>query len=303
MSIGAIAASLAALLFGGCAPDAQAPAAPPVAAACPFDLARPTRTFELPHELHELSAIAVLDQRTVACVQDEKGALFLFDLVLGKVVRELRFGDKGDYEGLARVGDDYYVLRSDGLLLHLAPDGKHLRQLAVIPLGLPLPESEGICPDAGGKRLWIAPKEFGKQPKEHRDDRPLFQFDLTAQQSLPEPALVLSIAAVERMALQLGVDLPTRTTQKGKERVELELHFSDITVRPQTGELYLLSSVDHLLVVVSPTGAVRHVARLDDKLLPQPESVAFLPDGDLLLGSEGGEGKARLCRYRLQPAK
>lgn len=296
-----LAGCCCALLATGCAPEEQSPTqASKPDPACPFDLQHPSRTFELPDELRELSAVTVVDADTVACVQDEKGVLFWFDVDQGRITAEQRFGGHGDYEGLARADTDYYVLRSDGLLLRLGQDGKHLRTLAEIPLGLPVPEIEGICKDPRGGRLLIAPKEFGKVSKERRDERPLFAFDLATQRASPEPVLMISIAAVEAAAVRLGVALPMRSTPKGKERIELLLHFSDLAVRPATGDLFLLSSVDHLLLVVSPAGAVRFVHHLDEVLLPQPESIAFLPDGDLLIGSEGAGGKAALCRYRLQ---
>jgi hypothetical protein len=290
----------AVLALAACAQPQEPKPAPRPDPACPFDLSQPTRSFELPDELHELSAITVVDGHSIACVQDEKGVLFWFDLGQGRVTAAQRFGEHGDYEGLARADPEYYVLRRDGLLLRLGQDGKHLRTLAETPLGLPVPEIEGICKDPRGDRLLIAPKEFGKVSKERRDERPLFAFDLVTQRASPEPVMTISIAAVEAAALRLGVELPMRSTPKGKERIELLLHFSDLAVRPATGDVFLLSSVDHLLLVVSPTGAVRFVHHLDEVLLPQPESIAFLPDGDLLLGSEGASGKAALCRYRLQ---
>lgn len=300
MPLLAVAAGCAALLLGGCAPQAPDGATPPLDPACPFDLAHPDRSFDLPDELHELSAITVRDDRGISCVQDEKGVLYGFDLGSGRVDASQHFGERGDYEGLCRVDGTYYVLRSDGLLLRLEPDGKHFRVKAEIHLDLPVPEVEGVCLDTGQRRLLIAPKEFGKVDKEHKDERPLLAFDLQTQRLAAAPALVISLAAVEAAAVRLGVELPTRSTPKGRQRVALELHFSDLSVRPATGDVFLLSAVDQLLLVVSPTGAVRYVHRLDPSLLPQPESLTFLPDGDLLIGSEGGSGKARLCRYRLR---
>lgn len=294
---------LAALLPGACAQEPETP--PPTAApdaACPFDLSQPAHSWQLPDELRELSAIAVLDDHTIACVQDEAGAVFVFDLAQAAVRRVLPFAGRGDYEGLCRVGEQYFVLRSDGLLLQLElqPGGERLRLVGQHELRLPVVEFEGVAAAADGKQLWLAPKELGKRDKERRDERPLYRFDLATGRADPEPALCCSRPQVIAAAERLSVVLPERTSAKGKERVLLELAFSDLAVRPATGDLFLLAGSDHLLLVLSPAGEVRSVQRLDAKLLPQPESLGFLPNGDLLVGSEGAGGRARLCRYALR---
>jgi hypothetical protein len=38
---------------------------------------------------------------------------------------------------------------------------------------------------------------------------------------------------------------------------------------------------------------------LDPKLLPQPEGITFLPNGDMLIATEGKDGVPRIVRYRL----
>ena len=40
---------------------------------------------------------------------------------------------------------------------------------------------------------------------------------------------------------------------------------------------------------------------MDQGTFPQPESLAFLPDGTLLVASEGGKGDAVLARYTATP--
>src|SRR5262245_58202966 len=80
----------------------------------------------LPPQLREVSAIVAVDERTVACVQDEVGALFFVDLRGELPLRMAPFAERGDYEGLARVGDDFWVLRSDGFLMRLQRQGSDL---------------------------------------------------------------------------------------------------------------------------------------------------------------------------------
>jgi uncharacterized protein YjiK len=72
---------------------------------------------------------------------------------------------------------------------------------------------------------------------------------------------------------------------------------SGLAVHPITGDLYVVSSVLKVIVVLDRSGRVRSASALDKKLLEQPEGLAFLPNGDLFVSSEGGKRKARLVRY------
>lgn len=74
------------------------------------------RVWGLPNEINGISFIRN-DQ--VACVQDEDEIIFIYDLALDKIVQELTFADPGDYEGIAVVKDDAYVMRSDGMLYQI----------------------------------------------------------------------------------------------------------------------------------------------------------------------------------------
>ena len=58
------------------------------------------------------------------------------------------------------------------------------------------------------------------------------------------------------------------------------------------GDLLLLSPKDHLLLRLDRSGDVVATQGLDMQLLPQPEAMALLPDGRLLIGSEGRDRSA-----------
>jgi uncharacterized protein YjiK len=239
------------------------------------------------------------------------------------VRQALPFGPDGDYEGLARVGDDYFVLRSDGLLCRVTSAGQRLRVAETFALAMPNHDLEGLCHDPRRRALLIAPKDVvkpdEKEPKrskgerrrgeeagasdpptakELRDQRVVFAWDLEQKALLAEPVLRLSLEHLKRRAETRGHELPTKTNKKGKERTVLRLLFSCIAVHPRTGEIYLLSAADHVLLVVDQLGALRDVHLLDEDALPKPEGLTFMPDGNLVLSSEGVEGPARLVVYQ-----
>ena len=279
----------------------------------------PIRAFALPPILQEVSAVTGVDEHTVACLQDEKGIVFLIDVRDGSVRASLPFGPDGDYEGLARVGQDYFVLRSDGLLARVTPRSSGLAIAESFALQTPNHDREGLCHDAANHVLLLAPKDVVKpdaadapdaapedrrraaaERKAARDRRTLFAFDLQTSRLREEPALRLSVAELRAAAEARGDDLPTRTDRRGGERSALRLLFSCVAVEPRTGWIWLLSAVDRVLLAVDRDGTLQALHRLEAELLPKPEGVTFLPGGEMVLTSEGVDGPGRLVVYRRQ---
>lgn len=245
-------------------------------------------------ELREVSAIVALDAERAVCVQDEVGVLFSIGLEDGRLLGQQPFGRSGDYEGLCRVDDQWFVLRSDGLLSGFRPEGNRLRAVDSWQLPWPHDEWEGLCHDPAGKRLLLAPKSVDAKGKDGRDRRPLYAFDLVERRPVPAPCLELSVAGIVEQAKALGIAVPTKTTERGKERVDLQLLWSEIAVAP-TGEILLLSAVGHALVSIDAAGRLRDLQFLDAAVLPQPEGMTFLADGRLLIASEAAGGGAAVA--------
>lgn len=249
----------------------------------------------LPPQLREVSGLVALDERTVVCVQDEQGALFFVDLWGERPPRVAAFGAPGDYEGLARVGDDYWVLRSDGMLLRLVAQQGGYRVAATHRLLLEHREFEGLCFDAPRGALLILPKDAVGSGKAERDQREVYAFEVATGRLLPAPAVSFRVKGLVEQAESRGIALPTRVTGKGKVRTELKFRGSELLAVPGTDELLLLSAVDHLLLRVDRAGQLLGATELDERVLPQPEGMTFLPDGRLLVASEGAGGPGRLC--------
>ena len=73
---------------------------------------------------------------------------------------------------------------------------------------------------------------------------------------------------------------------------------SAIALHPHRDELWVLSAATRALAVVSLDGALRAAYPLPRDPLYQPEGLAFLPNGDLLIASEGVDKNAALVHYR-----
>lgn len=259
-----------------------------------YNLSAPSLEDKLPAQLNEISGVTALSETELGCVEDETGRVFVFDLDKREIARRIRFGSRGDYEDLVRVGPDIYVLRSDGLMFRihdfLSPNPSTTSQA----LGINAREIEALGFDAVEHRLLIAPKSRLAHA-ESGTLRVVFAFDVTTQKLAPDPAFAFGVDDIRDFVLRQG------TKKKRANRDIPRFLPSAITVHPETGELFILSGVSHLLASLDRKGFVTGVAVLDATILPQPEGMTFLPNGDMIITSEGAGKRGRLLRFTLRP--
>jgi hypothetical protein len=74
-------------------------------------------------------------------------------------------------------------------------------------------------------------------------------------------------------------------------------HPSSIEVDPQTGSLILLAAREEAMIELSLQGQIRGSRELKRRNHPQPEGLAFLPDGTMVLADEGQGGRGTITLY------
>jgi uncharacterized protein YjiK len=67
---------------------------------------------------------------------------------------------------------------------------------------------------------------------------------------------------------------------------KLKLKPSAAAINPITGELYILSSIDHLIVITDIKGKFKELHQLDPVIYKQAEGIAFTPSGDMIISNE-----------------
>jgi uncharacterized protein YjiK len=76
---------------------------------------------------------------------------------------------------------------------------------------------------------------------------------------------------------------------------------SAAAIHPITGELYIVSAVNDLLVIIDQQGNPKISFKIDGKLFKQPEGIAFTPNGDLLISNEAADrGVANILLFKYQ---
>jgi hypothetical protein len=262
-----------------------------------YQFQKPDASYVLPESLHEISGLSIIDSASVCCVQDENGILFIYDVNKKKMVSQVPFGPNGDYEGIARVDSNMYVLRSDGLLYEIRDFMGNNPETFSYDTGVPVSNNEGLCYDRGAHRLLIGCKSK-LEGRENRDRRLVYAFDLDKKELAHTPLFDFRVSAVMDFARAHNVALPVRVTKKGKERVvRIRLSTSEIAIHPVTRELYVLSAADKMLFIFDPAGKLVHLEQLDPLLFNKPEGIAFYSNGDMLISNEGQQLSPTLLRF------
>lgn len=269
-----------------------------------YNFSSPETSIILPAVLREVSGIVMTSPGILACIQDENGIIFFYDLEMKKITRTIVFGPDGDYEGIAMAADTLYVLRSDGHVYGIEDFRSENFNVEVYRTEIPSRDNEGICYDVENNRLLIACKEKTGKGGLSKDERYIFGFDLESKRLNSDPAYSFDIKEMLDFAAANKIRLPLRGKKKGPPEPFLNFHSSAIGIHPVTNMLYILSADDFMLIVFDRSGSITRMETLNRGLYNQPEGIAFSSNGDIIISNEGiekGPGSLRLLTFHPGP--
>ena len=262
----------------------------------PYQLAMPDRSWVLPIALVEISGLSFIDNSRLACIQDEKGDIYIFNLKTGAVESKIHFNEDSDYEDIEIIDHDAWVLKSNGTLYKVAgylnkaiPDVKKYATALSYKN-----DTEGLAYDPVNKNLLIACKGHPfVDDKKGNDVKAVYIFNLATKRLDLKPFLLIDTDSIKyyknyNTMTRFGIELLAAVDpSKG----DITFQPSGIAIQPVTGNIFILGSVGNLLMVLSGNGKLLAIITLNQKIFPKPEGICFSPDGKLFIANEG-EGKA-----------
>lgn len=267
-----------------------------------YDFDRPELLAKLPNVLNEISGLSLSPQPDeLLAVEDESGKFYRLQLATGRVLGATEFWKDGDYEGIEAVGNDVWVVKSTGTLYRIRRPGLATQEVTKFNGFLEEDNNvEGLTHDQSSNRLLLVCKSYAAGFMEVRS---VFAFDLGTETFVKEP-----VFSVGRMGMRAFLASCPQTSKHDKlvdfinERENYELSPSAIAIHPKTGEVFITSSVGKIMVVLSPSGKISHVRKLEKDFFAQPEGMVFTPDGTLYISTEAKDGEpARIFRLPYQP--
>ena len=246
-----------------------------------YDIANP-KIINLPASIEEISGIAYYPKDTsVFAIIDEDGILFKISLNDPKKIKEWRFGKRRDYEDVILKDSIFYVLVSNGDVekLKFNGDSINVEQYQFPDASKKTNEFESLYYDpATDKKIILC--------KDCEDDK---------KGNISSFALVDSAMGYENYA---AINTQAIFDKLGRRE---KIKPSAAAVNPVTKELYILCSVNKLLVIQDAQGNLKDVIELNPKIYKQPEGIAFTPAGDLIISNEyylEGDGTLLLLKNK-----
>lgn len=251
------------------------------------------QVWEMPKELTEISANVLVDENRMACVEDNDGIIYIYNLKTKAIDHTIPFAGKGDYEGMALVGNTYYILRSDGFLYEVQPRGNEAPQVKTYDLPMESSnDTESLFYDKTHNRLLIGVKE---KDLSGANGKGIYSFDL-ATKKLSTEATMMVLAGEHKNDNPATSEDGEKKKKKGKKH-RGEIKPSDIAIHPTTGEIYILNGPQSELLIADPKGHVKSSVQLPENVFPQPEGLCFSPSNELYISSEGGKkGKGVIAK-------
>lgn len=233
-----------------------------------YDFSSPKKEWVLPEKLDEISGLVYLNKSKIACVNDEQGSIYVYDLESETITNKIKFSSGGDYEGITYRAPHYFVIRSDGKLFRFNEKKEKLKTY-----DLPFTEKnniEGLCLESDSTLL-LALKGVGGKHGEKKKYKAIYRYNLNSNKT--------------KIAYKLEFD----------HRVG----FSGVTLNSEKDKIYILSHKSKELISIDrSTGNIEDVLSLDPNLFPQPEGICISKEGRLFISNERTEFKnARLLEF------
>jgi uncharacterized protein YjiK len=267
-----------------------------------YDFSHPAKKYILKHQLVEISGLSFVSDDEVALIQDEDGIIFFFNLEKGEVTRKISFGKDGDYEDLEVSGDTVFVLRSDGRLFEVSNlyGDKSEIKINKINTGLSAKNNtEGLCYDKTQGIFFIACKGEAGDGKKYIGKKAVYSFNLASKKLSDAPFALID--EKEIMSKKEGgkrswiIDKLIELFDPAKNDGIFQP--SGISVHPFTNEIYIISAVSNLLVILDNSGKLKHVIKLSSSVFKQPEGIAFDTEGNLFISNEGRKGSGNILKF------
>jgi DNA-binding beta-propeller fold protein YncE len=238
-----------------------------------YNLGKPEK-FSMPESLLEVSGITFNNGKsdTIYAINDEEGRFFRLGWKVKKQLN-VKFGKKGDYEDVAIVNGKVIILKSNGHLFSFPFAESTEEEVSdVIEYSdlLPKGEYEGIYGDQATGKLYVICKNCKADDPKQTVEGYIFQIGDAVY-----PAGAFSIAVDEIKSF-------TGKVKKGFQP-------SALAKNPVTGEWFVLSGLNKMLVITDSAWKVTAARPLSGNTFNQPEGIAFDNTGNLYISNEGDD--------------
>lgn len=276
---------------------------PEATASFPYDMTYPYAYFELDEVLNNISGLSPsnISSKSITCIQKEDGKAYMIDKKTGKITASVFFTTEGQFEGVEMVGDTMFAIKDNGQMYKIWNLNSTHKNVKQVKMNLPRTEMmEGLGYDLQSNRLLMT----AKGQKEGDFSKKIYEFDVKTNQSNPIPAYEISLAQFKEFLSEKKGD---RNYQKVYEDYvakantkNFDFSPSSIAVNPLDNNIYVLSSLNSVMMVMNPQGKILDLVKLKKDMNNAPNGLCFDEEGTMYISNEAKDGKAaKLVEYKI----
>ena len=246
-----------------------------------YDITKPV-DVELGNKLREVSGICWINDSLMLANNDEAGKVFAINPRDMKDFdyRNIKFGEKNDYEDIVKVDAAIYVLISTGQIVEITNyQNEDSIQTSIVASLAGKNEFETMYYDPGANSLVLLCKSCHKEKDQVRT---AFRFDLATRTLIDTPYYKIDIGEI----------------RKRLDDSRAEFRPSAAAIHPLQNKLYIVSSIGKLLVITDTKGKVEQAIAISPTMFPQPEGLTFAANGDMYISNEAAtDERATLLKF------
>ncbi len=243
---------------------------------------------ELGKSVNEISGLTYnTDDSTLLAISDSKRKIFQIDLHREKL-RDYaeKVYTQSDFEDIVKIDTAIYVLISDGSILSMPPHVADSSKTVVYPTPFRgKNDFETMYYDPAANGLIVICKECEEEKGQKK--RTAYRFDLVEKSFDDAPFYSISTTDVKALV----------------KNDDAEFRPSAAAINPKDKNLYIIASAGSLFVKTDTKGKVLEAYNLNPDVYPQPEGLAFGPDGTMYISNEGKYGKPTLLVFPYNTAQ
>ena len=258
--------------------------------------------MELDSQLREISGITFFNKPTsLLAIQDEAGIVYEISTQNGQILSQHEFLIKGDFEDIQYAPPYIFVNKSKGEIYQL--EEANFKIYNTFHSGLnKLNDVEGMFYQKNDNSLLLTCKGPLDEQATSQNERSIYKYDLSTNKLSAKPLFTISKDDIENFiaAHPTIEDFQDLDANYNKNEVKFAFGPSAVAIDPKTQEIYVLSSVGKVLLILNQDFKIQSITRLKKHIYPQPEGLAFDQDGNLYISSEGKKGNGLLIFLKRQ---
>ena len=139
----------------------------------------------------------------------------------------------------------------------------------------------------------------GRTPGDKIDERSIYIYN--QEQGTQELFVRIGNRALKQFFKNDSLNKKLQKVNQNLTKIKPSFYPSDIDIHPINRDIYILSAINELLVIVDGhSKSIKSVVGFKKKLLNQPEGITFEPDGTLYISSEKGSAdEAVILKYKM----